>query len=155
MAEKTWTSDADFAESKGDFDGCKWASNKLKIHLEIAFESRTWLDATDETEEWIASASAYVARGYWIVNFDGGEVDTGWGLLSWNATEPDSSNVKLRARSATTEAGLAGATWTSYYETSGTDNEAPNNRWLQLEVVLEEGSTPLMLDISQLYGPGC
>ena len=155
MATKTWTLDADFAESKGEFDGALWVSDELKLHLKTEWQSKTWLAASDEAEEWISDAAAYVVRGHWRINFDSAQASEGWADLSWNATEPGSSNVKFRARSAATEAGLASATWTSYYESSPINNEAPDGRWLQLEAVLIEGSNPTMQDISQDYGLGC
>jgi len=155
MATKTWTENPDFAETHGDFDGVKWQNDELLLHLRKPWQSKTWLGETDEVEEWIGDETEYVQRGYWRTNFDSGIVSCGWGNLSWNATEPASSNVKLRARSASDEGGLAGATYTSYYESSPVDNEAVDNRWLQLEVVLVEGSTPTVQDVSQNYGPGC
>lgn len=155
MATKQWTSDADFAESNGEFDGVLWSSNELKLQLKTEWQSKTWLGASDETEEWVGDAAAYVVRGYWRVNFDSAQASEGWADLSWNATEPGSSNVKFRARSAATEAELASASWTSYYESSPIDNEAPDGRWLQLEAVMEEGSSPSVQEISQVYGFGC
>jgi len=155
MAIKTWTLDADFCESKGDFDGVLIDSDKLILHLKTEWQSKTWLGAPDETEEWVGDAAKYVTRGHWRTKFDGELAGCGWGYLSWNATEPDSSNVKLRERSAATEAGLASATWTSYYESSPIDSEVGDNRWMELEAVLEEGSTPDISDITQAYGEGC
>jgi hypothetical protein len=155
MALKTWTADADFCESEGDFDGILIGSDELKLHLKTEWQSKTWLGAADETEEWIGDATKYVVRGQWRTNFDGGEAGCGWGTLSWSATEPDSSDVQFRARSAATETGLASATWTGFYATTPVDNEAGDNRWLQLEAVLIEGSSPSVQDISQYYGAGC
>jgi len=146
---KTWAANIDFAESS-EHDGIKWTNNELQSHLRTPWQSRTWLRETDETEEWVADETASVARGYWRVNFDSGIASCGWGKLSWVATEPGSSNVKIRARTADTEASLKGATWTPYYETSPTDNEANNNRWLQLEAVLEGPAS--IQEITQHYG---
>jgi hypothetical protein len=155
MATKTWTTDANFCESKGDFDGIMINNNELILHLKTEWQSKTWLGATDEIDEWIGDAAVYVVRGYWRVIFDSALAGCGWGFLSWTANEPGSSNVKFRARSAATEAALAGATWTAFYETTPVDNAAGDNRWFELEAVLEEGSTPDLEDITQAYGEGC
>lgn len=157
MATKTWTNDADFSESKGDFDGLKVGeSDELVLTLQEAFGGRTWLGATDETAEWIADGTVYTKRGYWRVNFDSeGDAQMGWATLSWNSTEPDSSAIRVRARTAATEGALKGATWTDWYDSSPVDNEADDGRWCQLEVELIEGSTPVLLDLTQAYGEGC
>lgn len=128
---------------------------QILLNLMAKWQSKTWLGASDETEEWVGDAAVYVVRGHWRVSFDSAQASEGWADLSWNATKPGSSNVKFRARSAATEAELASASWTSYYESSPIDNEAPDGRWLQLEAVMEEGSSPFIQDISQAYGPGC
>jgi len=156
MAIKTWTLDADFLESKGDFDGVLIDSDELKLHLKTEWQGKTWLGAADEEADvWIGDASAYVVRGQWRVIFDSELAGCGWGYLSWTATEPDSSNVKFRERSAATEGDLASATWTQFYTSTPVDSEADDNRWMQLEAVLEEGSTPDISDITQAYGEGC
>lgn len=156
MAIKTWTTDANFQESKGDFDGILIDSNELKLHLKNEWQSKAWLGAIDEEADvWIGNAAAYVVRGHWRVIFDSELAGCGWGFLSWTANKPGASNVKLRARSAATEAALAAAAWTAFYENTPVDNEAGDNRWYELEVVLEEGSTPDVEDITQYYGEGC
>lgn len=156
MSAKTWTLDVDFLESNGDFDGIMINNDELILHLKTEWQSKTWLGAADEEPDvWIGDAAAYVIRGQWRVVFDSELAGCGWGNLSWNATEPDSSNVKFRCRSAASEAALAGATWTAFYDTAPVDVVVDDNRWFELEAVLEEGSTPDLEDITQAYGEGC
>ena len=65
---KTWTSDADFLESIGDFDGILIDSNELKLHLKTEFQSKVWLGETgEEVDIWTGDPTAYVVRGHWRV----------------------------------------------------------------------------------------
>lgn len=55
---------------------------------------------------------------------------------------PGSSAIKFRTRGADTEADLESASWSSYYTTSGDSITTANFLWLEIELLLESGSTP-------------
>jgi len=91
-----------------------------------------------------------------------------WTGVSWNTTAlPAGGTVKLRARSADTDAGLSSATWTNYYiqntanSTTGTGNlkqALPNgvaiSQWIELELTLMTSvpsTAPLLNDITVSY----
>jgi len=68
--------------------------------------------------------------------------------------------VQFRAKSASDQAGLDGATWTEYESLEAGEENAVNNladsyRHLRLEVKLTRGSEPEIDKVSQNYGSGC
>lgn len=77
-----------------------------------------------------------------------------WGPISWTAATPDGSTLRFRTRSASKEAGLATAVWSSYYEASGTTISSPANRWLEIEMSLDSTAglaSPLVSDFTVTY----
>jgi hypothetical protein len=75
--------------------------------------------------------------GSWTVNVNSEVTNTRWQSLMWDETEPSDSKVRVRARSAATEAGLASAIWSNYFDTPQADLSAlPTEQWLQIEVEL-------------------
>jgi len=78
-----------------------------------------------------------------------------WGNISWNATTPGVSTVSFRTRGATTDSGLAAATWSSYYVTSGSQISPANSAWLEVEVTLNSGvdlaDNPILNDFTVSY----
>ena len=75
-------------------------------------------------------------EGYARLVYDGG-MKAVWGSLNWKGETPADTAIKVRTRSASTEAGLAGAAWSLYYERTGGFVLSPSNRWLEVEARLE------------------
>jgi len=157
MATKTWTDNIGYSETNGNFDGVKW-NTELELNLRDAWQSRTWLGETDETEEWVGDASEEVQRAYWEADFDSGIGPTnGWGYLSWE--DVGTGVVGGRIKSANSQGDLDTATWYptggGLYESEPTDVEAPDGRWCRLQMWLEKASTPILNWIELNYGEGC
>lgn len=101
------------------------------------------------TEEY---SGGIAASGTWTLDFDTtatssfGDVDL---------TEAGGGTVKLRCKSASTQAGLGGAAWVpaigGYYTIFPVDNTAADSRWLRVEVAISGGST--VSDVTQDYTP--
>ena len=81
-----------------------------------------------------------------------------WGTLSWSGSTPGSSLIKFQTRSASTEVGLASASWGSEITASGASDNinssgTANNVWLELRLLLEGDGTnsPTLNDFTVTY----
>jgi hypothetical protein len=82
--------------------------------------------------------------GTWTVNLNSGFTAPTWRSLTWDENQSLGSGdgvVRVRVRTALTEAGLAAAPWypgpNTYYEVPPADLSAlPKEQWLQIEVDL-------------------
>ncbi|MDD3102256.1 MAG: fibronectin type III domain-containing protein [Patescibacteria group bacterium] len=80
--------------------------------------------------------------------------DAGWNTISWNATVPSGTLVKFRTRTAATEGGLSGASWSDWYTSSPADITSGINRWCEAEAYLEstiDGTSPTINDFTVSY----
>ncbi len=102
-----------------------------------------------------STGSAYYSTGNIVSTAHdcGGTVN--WGTISWTASTPTGTTLQLRTRSASTQAGLASATWSGYYTVSGTAVSSPPDRWLQYEAQLSttnNQTTPVLFDVTITWG---
>jgi streptogramin lyase len=86
--------------------------------------------------------------GTWTVDYDSGVAGTGWGIVSWNGSEPAGTSISVRVRSSED-----GSSW-SGWETA-TDGallgSTPNGRYLQVETTLQILSgdvSPILYDLT-------
>jgi len=87
---------------------------------------------------------------YWTVNYDTGMNPAMWDTIAWNAEEPTSTNVRVRTRSADTEAALYSAAWSDYLDAPGAITSTPA-RWIQIEAEFSSGdlaATPVLHDLT-------
>jgi hypothetical protein len=84
--------------------------------------------------------------------FDGG-TGVRWKNIYWDATINDSSNMRIRTRTADQVDQLESATWSEYYSASGSAITSTNRRWIQYQVELTSGSTPIVNEIKISYLP--
>jgi len=93
------------------------------------------------------------ATGTWIVRFDTA-CTANWRDITWTGSMPNGSTVTARARSAASEAGLAGAGWTGPY-TSGSALTVANNPWIEVELTLSSTDAsrivPTVQDLTLRY----
>ncbi len=85
--------------------------------------------------------------------FDAGAGST-WQALSWTASTPAGTTLRLRTRTSATSAGLAGAAWSAWYAASGATIPDPAGRWLQYEADLgtsDPSITPFLYDVTATY----
>jgi cysteine-rich repeat protein len=92
-------------------------------------------------------------EGTWRQQFDGGADKINWKTVEWTGKEEAGiTDIKVRARSAATEAGLAMAGWTSYFTASPAHIDGlPTYRWLEVEVKLtstDPNKTPVVHSLS-------
>ena len=109
-----------------------------------------------------ASTNVKKAKGYYsdgvISNF---KINAGngniykWNSISWNnAAMPANTLIGFRSRSASTEAGLASASWSDYYTLTGSSITSANSQWLELQLDLSTSdgiNTPTLNDFSVNY----
>ncbi|MFA6146357.1 MAG: DUF2341 domain-containing protein [Patescibacteria group bacterium] len=80
--------------------------------------------------------------------------DAGWNTISWNSTVPANTLVKFRTRTAATEGGLSGASWSDWYTSSPADITSGINRWCEVEAYLQStvsGTSPTISDLTVNY----
>lgn len=75
------------------------------------------------------------ANGTWTISYNA-KCKASFSKISWSGSTPSGTSVKVRARTATSAAGLASAKWGSYI-TSGRSPGVAANAWIQLEFRLE------------------
>ena len=119
---------------------------------------RLWMggsgNAAAKLDNFEVLARKFAPAGTVRLRSDAGRLSN-WKNLAWNATQPAGTSVKLRTRSANTEADLAGATWSEYLTTSGSAITSPRGRWLEVEAALsttDSKLTPLLHDVTVSYG---
>ncbi len=109
------------------------------------------VSALNFTLEW--NGSEYASSGTLTGNFSLQE-SSFWDNITWEGNEPENTNIKFRARTASTEAGLAIASWSSYIETSGTALNVANNQWIEVEAHLsttDTSVTPILYNFTINY----
>jgi len=77
-----------------------------------------------------------------------------WMTINWNALCPANTQIQFRTRTASTEAGLPSASWSSYYTSSGTSITSSANRWIQYEATFSTTDTttsPILYDVTIYY----
>jgi predicted CxxxxCH...CXXCH cytochrome family protein len=97
----------------------------------------------------------YTSPGTISKRFNAGAV-VNWGALYWNGSTPANTSVKCRTRGASTEAGLASATWSGYYTTPVATITTAASQWLEVELTLESSdnlATPFVNDLTISYRP--
>jgi PKD repeat protein len=90
--------------------------------------------------------------GTWTVVFDSGELDTPWGNVSWNSSEPAGTSVTVKVRSSNDE-----SSWSAWESAAnGVDLSAtPDGRYLQIETTLQILSgdvSPILYDLTVQIG---
>ena len=85
--------------------------------------------------------------------FDAGS-DSTWQALSWTASAPAGTSVRLRTRTAASSAGLAGTEWSAWHAANGAPIPNGSGRWLQYEANLTTSNTsitPVLDDVTATY----
>lgn len=121
----------------------------------VSFES---YGASNAAYDWVnvttITGTSYYSSGTLVSSsFDSGSTST-WQAISWSASTPSGTNVQLRTRTASTQAGLASAAWSGYYTASGATITSPSNRWIQYEATLSTTNTqttPTLSDVTITY----
>ncbi|MEA3515020.1 MAG: hypothetical protein U9R34_06075 [Nanoarchaeota archaeon] len=86
------------------------------------------------------TGETYATSGTWNYNFDSSQ-NSEWHNITWEGTEPANTNIQFKARTASTEAELSSAIWSSHIETSGITLNIDNNQWIEIEVKLSTTDT--------------
>lgn len=107
------------------------------------------------------TSGAYISDVY-----DTGSADTKYNFITWDSSPVPGSSVKFQIRTASSEAGIAGATFVgsdgtagTYYETPKTiitvDPSASGTRFLQFKAYMESdgANTPLVESVTINYTP--
>ena len=91
--------------------------------------------------------------GSWRVKFDSGYDTPHWRAINWHAKVSDLTQVRVRVRTAGTEADIESAVWTNYFATSPglIIGLVPDSRWAQVEIyfyTLDARYSPILDDLS-------
>ena len=114
MPALEWTSEAEF--EAGAVSHVDTATSPGDLMLDVGEPSGTWTSEARQATDW-----------------------THWGVLRIPVSLPEGSNVYARVRTAATEGGLTGATWTPYMGELADTGELRINLGA---VLLNEGITP-------------
>ena len=74
-----------------------------------------------------------------------------WGTITWSGNTPANTGIQFRTREADTEAGLASATWSAPYSTSGATITVSTSPWSEIGLTLQSSdgiSTPTLDDFT-------
>jgi len=107
-------------------------------------ETIIWNTALTTSE--VESLYQHYSNGYDRLQYDSGADKTDWSAYSFIASEtPSVTNVKIRCKSASSQAGLSSATWGSWFDVGSGVLDCANNQWIEVEAYLET--------TDQLYTP--
>lgn len=99
----------------------------------------------------VRSLYGHYTNGNDLLQYDSGSSSTDWTTYSFIADEtPTGTNIKIRCKSASSQAGLASATWGSWLDATSGSLDCDNNRWIEIEVYLETtnvANTPTLSDL--------
>jgi YD repeat-containing protein len=105
-------------------------------------EAAIWNKAlTAEEVTSLYELSKYPSSGALTLKFNGG-ITQSWESYSFIGEEDNGTNIKLRFRSADTEAGLESASWSKYYDAASDPiTDVPDGQWIETEGTLESNTT--------------
>jgi len=142
-----------------DLSGLGWSGANFYYHMLFTSDT-TDTPVLDETR---VNYTLYYTSGDLISSShdNGYDLDWDWGTISFTVTEPASTDVKFRLRTASTEGGLSSATWygptgtSDYYQTGGADVNGVHDgdRWMQYKAYFTGpgDDTPTFSDITITY----
>lgn len=149
---RRWSTDADFA----------LAVDSLNVSLSEQVDN---VMLAREAHPLIPGAERYVAEGYIVFRLDTGAAGILTGrIVRWTEVVGTTERIYVQSRTASTEAGLASATWsaeaTAVHADDVADNEGPGlpleggGRWLEVKFILrtEDQSTPDDALAPTIYG---
>ncbi len=136
-----------------DFDNNIWAIDYSSGHASKFSSDGTQLDVfpvggapytySDMTGYQLRNIT--LKHGTWTIDYDTGYDDAQWDSIQWSGSMAADDKIRIRARTAPDEGGLASATWTNYYDSDWTQappwsadihGQVPDNRWIQIQVTL-------------------
>ena len=144
------------------WDGTQWQSvltdNRMKLvpaTIQIAAASSGNMPVSQADIDYFRTdAGIYSMTGRISLKSDSGMSNTKWSKLFHISTQPASTSIKFRTRTADSEAGLSTATWSDYLTASGSPITSPAARWIEVESTLATTGTnitPLLHDLSVTY----
>lgn len=119
-----------------------WAYNDYDIYRLTGLYMNKWVLGPPEYQTAGSISNLKIHAGTGVKGF--------WSNISWLASTPPGTAVKFRTRGADTEAGLANATWSEYYLTSGSTIMSPPSEWLEVEGTLtgDGTNTPILESVT-------
>jgi hypothetical protein len=88
--------------------------------------------------------------GTWTVDFDSGFGNANWKDAGW-INIGDGGAVKIRFKTAYSQSALDSATWSPYYTEKYSEIDVPDDRWIRLEITLDEASVPQIPYVALSY----
>lgn len=142
-----------------DLSSLSWSGSNFYYNMIFTSDGSD----TPVLDEIIVIFTSYYSSGDLIssAHDNGYDLDWDWGTISFTVTEPSSTDIKFRIRTASTQGGLSLATWygptdtSDYYQTSGTaiNSIHDGDRWIQYRAYFSgpATSTPTFSDITITY----
>jgi hypothetical protein len=170
LGQTTLTTDTNWHTVKMELNGTQikcYYDGSLKFSISdgsfssglINFES---FGSSNASFDWVNvtapagnTSTYYPASGTLISSaFDSGSVLTNWTLISWSAATPNGTSLQFRIRVAATQADLAYAAWSDYFNATNSNINSFQNRWIQYEATLTTSNnkdTPTLYDVTIQY----
>jgi streptogramin lyase len=95
---------------------------------------------------------ATAPSGTWTVTHDSNAAGTNWGKISWNGSAPAGTNIKVEARAADTQIGLAGQTFKEVANGTSFCGMGVTGRFIEIRTTLSRNigvnDTPILFDLT-------
>jgi len=102
----------------------------------------------------VESSKGYYSSGTLVSTpFDAGFY-ADWLQIAYTASTPTDTQMKLRTRTASTQAGLSSVMWSDYYLQNTAAVTSPDNRWIQYKAEFEttdSSVTPTLDEVTMYY----
>jgi len=124
--------------------------------LNMVSATSGWAIGKDGTILRFSRSNLYVTSGYLISSACDMSDTSPIQIIEWDETLPSGADIKFQIRTALTEAGLSGESWSSYFNTSFGElisTDYNDNRWVQYRVELSgDGTdTPVLQEVRINY----
>ena len=143
------------ADYKGEGTSGNYFCEQYHFNTSTITSPSFWLDDILVWDIYDGVAANYQSPTTANYQLDSGSTsENKWASFSFNGSKPSNTNVRFRFKTASTQAGLATATYSGYYTANGNLTDVPNNRWIEVQVELSttDGvSTPQLDDLTINY----
>lgn len=119
-----------------------WRGESAEFFTGIIDEVIIWDKTLTADEVALLYNGYYYSNGYDRLQYDSGIDNTDWSTYAFAADEtPSGTNIKIRCKSASSQAGLASASWGSWLDDTSGNLDCADNRWIEVEAYLETTDT--------------
>ena len=110
---------------------------------------------TADIEHVYTDAGKHVKSGTVYFKYDSENPANNWKFVDWTGDTPTGTSIKIKTRTAETEADLNSALWSEYITTNNAVITSPDGRWIQVQAWLQTSNaavTPVLHDLTVTSG---